>query len=116
MKRLLPLVILVLVGCSAVGVTPVNPGPAKPYDHPIDVYTSEAEVKRPFEVCCLIDSRTGTTLFHSKTAAAAINKAKAAARKQGADALIVLSADTEGLSFASWGQGKALIKAIRYTK
>ena len=107
---------LVLAGCGSVGVTPIKPGPAKPKDHPIDIYTSEAEVKRPFEVCCLIDSTTGQGLFTNRSGADAIEKAKATARKQGADALIVMNTDTEGSSWTGGGRGKAQLKAIRYTK
>lgn len=116
MRQVLYLVLLVAAGCSNVGVTLIKPGPAKPSDHPIDIYTSEAEVKRPFEACCLIDSQTSNSLFSSKTAAAAINKAKYYARKHGADALIVMNAATDGPSWFSHGRGTAMLKAIRYTK
>jgi hypothetical protein len=115
MRELLSIALLALVGCASTGVTPLNPGPAKPKDHPIDVYTSETEVKRPFVVCCLIDAKTGTSLFDRKTVAAALDRCKVAARKNGADAIIVMNAETDGISIVSWGQGKATVKAIRYT-
>lgn len=104
----------VSVRCANVGVTRVNGAPGKAVGCKLDIYTSEAEVKRPFQVLCLIDSRTGTTAFDTKTAAAAIENAKPTACGCGADALIVTAADTEGATYARWGQGKAVLKAIRY--
>ena len=107
--------VLILLACTSVGVTQTKTGiPAKRSNCPLDVYTTDSEVTRPFEVVCLIDSRTGTTLFHSKTAAAAIEHTRPYACECGADAIVLMSADTEGLTWATWGRGKAIVKAIRY--
>lgn len=109
---LLPL----LVSCCAnVGVTKLKPYPPKMVNCNIDIYTSESEIKRPFEVVCLIDSRTGTTAFHDKTGAAAIEQSKSKACKCGADAILIMSVDTEGVTMTTWGKGKTILKAIRYT-
>ncbi len=105
---------LLLAGCTTVGVTPVNSTAAKPANCQLDVYASETEINRPFQTACLIDSRTGTTLFHRRDAAAAIDHARKEACGCGADAILVQSADTQGVTMATWGQGKAIVRAIRY--
>lgn len=102
------------IACTSVGVTRVAEAPPKVAGCKLDVYTSEAEIRQPFQVVCLIDSRTGTTAFHTKTASAAIQNARPRACECGADALIVAAVDTEGATYATWGQGKAILKAIRY--
>ena len=115
MKQRIAVVLVVAnLGCASVGVTRLGEAPPKAAGCKLDIYTSEAEIKRPFKVVCLIDSRTGSTAFDSKTAAAAIQNAKPMACGCGADALIVAMADTEGASYARWGQGKAILKAVSY--
>ncbi len=104
-----------VAGCSSVGITRVKAAPARSANCNLEVFTSEQEVKRPFEVLCLIDSRTGTTAFHDKTAAAAIEHAKPQACGCGADAILISALDTEGPGWGTWGQGKAILKAIRFT-
>jgi hypothetical protein len=106
--------VLLLAGCTTVGVTPVNSSAAKPANCHLDVYASETEISRDFQTACLIDSRTGSTLFHRRDAAAAIDHARKEACGCGADAILVQSADTQGVTMASWGQGKAIVRAIRY--
>jgi len=99
-----------------VGVTPIGralpPKPSTPCM--LDIYTNTAEITRPYEELCLIDSRTGITAFHYRTAAEAIRQARPEACRCGADAMIVASARTEGAAFG-WGMGAAVIKAIHYT-
>ena len=116
-NTLLALLLVFLPACTTVGVTTVG----KPeldhgeYCH-LDVFTSEAEVGRPFRVVCLIDSRTGTTAFHDRTAAAAIRHAKPEACKCGANAIIIAGVATDGVTAWTWGEGKAIIKAIKYLR
>jgi hypothetical protein len=105
---------LFTAGCSSVGVTKVSNATPKPETCNLDIYASDSDVGRPFKVVCIIDSRTGSTVFDKKTAAAAINNAKPKACECGADAIVISSADTEGATWARWGQGKAFLKAIRY--
>jgi hypothetical protein len=108
------LLALLACSCGSVGVTQVTPAQPLRRDCVLDIYTSEAEVKRPYTVVCLLDAQTGTTAFTSKTIAAAIEKAKPEACKCGADAIIFVAGDTEGASLVGWGRGRALVKAIRY--
>ncbi len=103
-------------GCASVGVTPVRLAEAKPENCQLDIYVSESEVHRPFEVVCLIDSRTGSTLGHTRTVAAAIDIARPAACGCGADALLVVNTNTSGVNYSSWGEGMAFIRAIRYKR
>lgn len=120
MKRIVLFLLAVVMvagmaGCANIGVTKMKE--ATPYDVgcKLDIYTSVNEIKRPYEIVCLINSRTGSTAFHTKTAAAAIEQVKPEACKCGADALLIENIDTEGVSWGGWGKGKAILKAIRYT-
>lgn len=106
---------LALAGCSSVGVTQLHSAAAKPAGCNVDIYASASEINHKYQTVCLLDSRTGSTLFHTRTAAAAIDHAKSEACECGADAMLIETADTEGMSFSRWGQGKAIIRAIKYT-
>jgi hypothetical protein len=106
---------LVMPGCGSVGVTPINSAPSRPGGCRLEIFTSEQKIRRPFQVLCLIDSRTGTTAFDDKTVAAAIEKAKPLACGCGADAILIAGVDTQGPGWGTWGQGKAILKAIRFT-
>lgn len=110
----LSLFFLLCISCAAVGVTKVHNYDSKPKNCSLDVYTSQAEIKRQYEVACLIDSRTGSTLFHSRTGSAAIEQARPEACGCGADAIVVESAGSKGVDYSSWGEGTAVIKAIKY--
>lgn len=103
-----------LTGCGSIGVQPVSMGQAKPPSCQLDRYVNERDIERPFEVACMISSTTGTTLGHDKSASAAINNAQADACACGADAIVVESAEEEGITAFTWGQGKAQLKAVRY--
>jgi hypothetical protein len=107
------------LACTKVGVTHLgNAGSyaPKPENCALDVFSSSDEIKQKYVEVCLIDSRTGSTLFHDKSAAAAVDHARADACKCGADALLIQSTDTKGVSMSGWGEGKAIVKAIRYVK
>ena len=107
---------LALSGCTHVGVTLIDPYMPKPRNSNLDIYTSEKEVTRSFLVVCLLDSSVSSTRYERRTPAVAIENAKPYARKYGADALIIISADSEdATSYTRFGEGKAIIKAIRYT-
>ena len=116
MKRILAVVVLLLsTGCASVGVTRLKEAVPKPDSCALEVFTGEADIKRPFEVVCLLDSRTGTTALHSRSGSTAIELAKPKACQCGADGIIVQAIDTEGMGMAGWGMGKAVVKAIRFT-
>lgn len=107
--------LLLVSACASVGVTPLKTASSKPYDCSLDIYLSEKEVPKSFETLCLLDSRTGTTAFDDRSASAAINLSRPHACQCGADAIVVSQVDTEGMTLSGWGQGKAIIRAIRYT-
>lgn len=107
-------IVSALAGCGSVGVQPVSMGHAKPANCALDQYVSENDIKQPYEVACMISSKTGTTLGHDKSASAAINNARGEACACGADGIVVESAEEEGITLFTWGQGKAQLKAVRY--
>ncbi len=115
MKIIIPLCLLLLGGCASIGVTQINPGDPKADSCDLGIFTSKEEVGQQYKIACLIDSRTGSTAFHIRNAAAAIKQSRPYACRCGADALLIIGADTEGLTFSRWGQGKAILQAIRYT-
>lgn len=106
--------LLCLCGCSSIGVTQLVPAASRDDDCKLDIYSSEKDVPVPWEAVCMIDSRTGTHAFAEKTASGAINNAKSEACECGADALIIESMDTEGVTLVTWGKGKAILRGIRY--
>ena len=119
--RLLALAVVAvqIVGCAELKVVPMKEAESKRKDCSLDVYASSAEIKRPYEVLCLIDSRTGITvlheLLHKNTVAAAIKDAKSAACQCGADAIVHYIPKSEEEVKASGDRGVATIRAIRYT-
>lgn len=114
-KSLVPLLGLAISGCATVGVTPIKKAPSKPKDCELEIFTSESEIKKPFEVLCLLDSKTGGSAFADKTMAGAIKLAKPEACKCGADAILVSGGRAEGVTLFTWGEGFATLKAIRFT-
>ena len=116
MRAILAIIMMAaMTGCSTVGVTRLKDAERKPSDCKLEIFTDAAMVKRPFEELCLLDSRTGSTAFHDKTAAGAIENAKADACACGADAIIVGGMGSTGAGYGSWGNGTAFLKAIRFT-
>ena len=107
---------LVLSACASVGVTKTKEGvPKKPSNCAIQVFTTESEVIRPFEVVCLIEYETGRTGFHKRTSIAAVDKTKKYACKCGADAIVLMSTSTDkGNWLRGYGSGQAVVKAIRF--
>ncbi|WP_404472068.1 hypothetical protein LG301_15590 [Vreelandella venusta] len=106
--------VFALAGCGSVGVQPVSMGQAKAANCALDEYVSEDDIEQPYEVACMISSKTGTTLGHDKSASAAINNARGDACACGADGIVVESTEEEGMTLFTWGQGKAQLKAVRY--
>jgi hypothetical protein len=103
--------------CTSVGVTRVKSAPSRASNCDLQVFTSEQEVTRPFEVVCLIDSQTGGTIFHDRTAAAAVEHARPYACRCGADGILISGIGREGPGMGSgWGHGTAVVKAIRFTE
>ena len=107
--------LLMSCACSTVGVTSMRANVVpRPESCALDVFSAESEIGRPYEVVCLIDARTGTSVFADRTGAGAINEARPYACKCGADGILVGSASSEGDGFVVPRTGAALLKAIRY--
>lgn len=103
-----------LSACSTMGTTQLKNAEPKAPDCKLDIYSSTKEIKRAYEPVCIIDSRTGTTAFHDKTASAAIRNAKPLACQCGADAILIENMSTEGVTLMTWGEGKAILRGIKY--
>lgn len=104
----------VVIACGSIGVTRLKQATSKEYDCDLDVYTRASKVTRPYDELCLIDVRTGSSVFDDKTIAGAINEAKPAACRCGADAIILMGGDTQ--ADLGYGHGTAIITAIRFTR
>jgi hypothetical protein len=109
------LVLVLLVGCASTGVTHIRAAQPKPAGCEFDLYTAEAELKRPYEVLCLIDATSGHTLFHDRTVRGALEQAKPEACECGADAIVLVNATTTTATAERYGEGTAIVRAIRYT-
>ena len=105
---------LSFAACGSVGVTTLRPVEARPDDCKLDMYSSEKEITRPYVAVCLIDSQTASNAHADRTAAGAVNKAKPAACKCGADAIVIETLSTQGTTAFGWGSGTAILKGIRY--
>lgn len=117
----LTIIILATIGCGSVDVVRMTNVRISPYpeDCYLEIFGSEKDIDRPFEVVCILDAKTGTTIFHRHSIDAAIDKLRPKACKCGADALLIISAEKEGAlsTFsAGWGRGKVSAKAIRFIK
>lgn len=108
---------LTLTACGSTGVLKVGNAKAEPRADGCDiaVFESEEDVGRPFEKLCLIDAKTGSTLYNNRSVSGAMKKVNAAACQCGADAVIVRAVEKKGVSLTSWGSSKASVLAIRYT-
>ena len=104
----------VITGCAAVGVTTLKSYSQKPADSSLDIFSSIEEIHKPYEIICLIDSKTGNSLFNDKTVAGAINLAKPKALECGADAILVENMQTVSGNGFNYGHASAIIKAIKY--
>ena len=98
MKRLLFVIALIISGCGSTGVgrMTASDAPPKPKDCKLDVFASEADIKREFVVLCRIDVETGRMLFHRHSIEATMDRLRPKACTCGADAVIILEANKEG--------------------
>lgn len=104
-----------LAGCSAptVKITKLAEAPAKPANCPIEMFSSESDVRRPYKVVCQIDAATEKTGW-GHTGTEALDDARPAACACGADAAVIVHVGSTGAKLDSWGQGQAIIKAIKF--
>jgi len=111
------LLVLTAGGCASQAVVPVARATVEPRAPgcSYETYASESEVGRPFETTCILDSRTGTTIFHRHSIEAAMEKVQDDICACGGDAIIIDSTERRGVSLANWGQGSITLRVIRYT-
>jgi len=106
-------------GCGSVGVVRMTnvKNTQNPSGCYLEIYGSENDINRQFEVVCIISSETGGTIFERRDIDAAIDKLRPEACRCGADGILIIDARKEGpmSSFSSgWGRGKVSVKAIRF--
>jgi len=101
------------LACASASVARFSAAPPRPDGCQLDLYQSKDEVHRSFETVCVIGVHTGTSIFSHKGVGGALEKAKPKACECGADAMVIMSASEGG--FWTSGQGKAQVRAIRYT-
>jgi hypothetical protein len=114
----LPLV--VVLACGGVTVTRVEPGIPKPEGCDLPVFTRDNPIDQPYEVACLLEARTGTSLFVNKDPNSVIPDVKVPACECGADALLVVETQRHPFSLLTpekgYGQGVAILQGIRFTR
>ncbi len=111
---------ILAVGCASQAVIPmtgVEYSPKSP-NCQFEIFGDEDDVDHEFDVTCIIDSKTGTTVFHKHSMDAALDHIRADICKCGGDAIIVVGADKDGIGSnfgAGWGKSKIKVKVIKYT-
>src|SRR5688572_28008672 len=85
------IICLICCSCASVFTKVVQYYPPKPADCDLDVYTTAEEIEKDYEVICILESQTGTSLFDDKSYQYAIERAKPKACKCGADAIFITS-------------------------
>jgi len=108
------LIAMLFASCASVGVTPVKVAAEKQRNCPLEVFTSEAEIKRPYEVVCLIDTQKKAALGESSVADA-IAASKPAACKCGADGIWIVTGSVQSANMFNYGSAHTILKAIRFT-
>lgn len=123
-KALLLMVVGTLSACAGATVTRLKTAPARPLDCDLEIFATEAEVPKKFETLCLVEAHTGTGLMHDRTAAGALAHAKPKLCECGADAAIIVEAQSKQSS--DWTasvftpiqdqRGNVSLRGIRYLK
>jgi hypothetical protein len=112
--RLVALIACGLAGCAHVGVTQMKAAKPKPEGCKLDIYSDEDEIEYDYEVVCLLDAKSGSTLGSDRSVSGAINEARPYACQCGGDGMLVDTARNEGVTLTTWGEGYAILKVIRY--
>jgi hypothetical protein len=107
------LIVSILGGCAHVGVTTLKEYPPKLPHCPLEIFSSESEITKPFEVVCLIDSQKKAALGESSISAA-IEASKSTACQCGADGILFVSGGTQSANAYNYGSASAILKAIKY--
>jgi hypothetical protein len=108
------LLAIIMSSCASVKVEKLSVNVPKSGDCDLEVFKNEDDVKRKFIVACLLESKTGNSIWNKRTAEAAIENAKKRACQCGADAILITSSGRTKLKFYSYRRGYASIKAIKY--
>ena len=108
--------VMVLTSCASVKVKELSKADARPGNCQLPVFTDVIKVNGTFEVVCEIESRTGAALYVKRTPEAAIERAKSAACRCGADAILVTKSGKTNLKFFSWRRGTATLQAIKINR
>jgi len=101
-------------GCASTKYAQLKEYPQKPYDCQLDIYTVDNDIIKEYEIVCEIESKTGSTLFSNKSYKHAIELGKPIACSCGADAIIVKEVEKVDVNLLNWGEGKAVLIAIKY--
>ena len=112
------LITLILIsGCSTVGVTMIGDNPvypAKPDDCDIKVFMGDKNISRKYVEVCMIDVKTGTTIFDDTSIQGAIKNAKPKACEAGCDAIIIKTASTQVVAINGRASSKTIVVGIKF--
>lgn len=116
MKKLLPIIALLLVSCATTQSDFVAIGQSyasKPVDHVIQVFEADEKPSRTFEVVAEVFTTKEATHFITYSLDDALVELKAQAREAGADAIIEI--EEERSRYLETSKYLASGKAIRFT-
>ena len=113
---LLLLLSVLLISCASKEVTTTNTHPPNSLDTELAVYKSPEEIKRPYEVVCIVRAQTDSTHFNSKAGEAAIKEAKIKTLESGGDAILIRDLSRTSPEVAGLGPGSVEITGIKYIK
>jgi hypothetical protein len=103
-----------LFSCASVKTQKISDELAKSENCKLDVFNTENDIKRKYKIICLLDSKTGNSIWNKRTGEAAIELAKKEACKCGSDAIIITSSGQTKLKFYSYKRGISSLKAVKY--
>jgi hypothetical protein len=107
--------LLIGLSCASSSMTPMGPGAMpKPPNCAFDVYMTEQEVRVPNRTLCMLEATSGRTLAHDRTVGGAINELRPRICQCGADAIVLVNANTSGASAFGYGEGSVVAKGIQY--
>lgn len=118
MKNSFLIVPLFITGCAGATITTLKPSTPRPENCEIEVFGSEAEIKREYESLCLVEAQTGTAVFDDRTLGGAIAVAKPKLCECGAEAAVIMAGRSAGDSLFATSlnqvRGSVVLKGIRF--
>jgi hypothetical protein len=107
--------LLIGLSCASSNMTQLGAGAMpKPPNCTFDVYMTEQEVRYPSRTLCMLEATSGRTLAHDRTVGGAINEMRPRICQCGADAIVLVSANTSGFGAFGYGEGTVVAKGIQY--